>query len=320
MNAASSVSVDVLSQALKASGDNLRLQILALLQRDSFAVQELCQIFEIKQSGMSHHLKVLLKACLVSTRREGNTIFYQRSDEACASALDELRDAIYQVAGTLELSDAIQAHLGSLHQQRAAASLAFFKDNADAFREQQELIAAYEVYGPEVAKLLNSNIDGAALEVGPGTGDFLPELAKRFGKVFALDSSAQMLAQSETLCQEQELKNIDFINGDTGFCRTLGANLDCVVINMVLHHTPSPASIFADISPALKKGATLLVCELGAHNQEWVREACGDHWFGFASNDLKQWALAQNLEEGTSRYFALRNGFQIQIHQFIKQQ
>ncbi|WP_096086949.1 ArsR/SmtB family transcription factor [Agaribacterium haliotis] len=317
MNAASTTTVDVLSQALKAAGDDLRLQVLALLAQDSYAVQELCQIFASKQSGMSHHLKVLNKAQLVSTRREGNTNYYRRSDEACSQALDHLRDSIYQAADALHLSDEVQAQLGTLYQQRAAASLAFFKDNAAAFKEQQDLIAAYDVYGPEVASLLGRGLK--ALEVGPGNGEFLSELAARFEQVIALDTSAQMLEQSKELCSKQNIDNVNFVNGDTAHCRALANSLDAIVINMVLHHTPSPATIFADVSSALKPGAMLLVCELGAHDQDWVKQACGDQWLGFASSELKQWAKLQALTEGASRYFALRNGFQIQIHQFFKQ-
>lgn len=40
---------------------------------------ELAQIFDVGQSGMSHHLKVLAQAELVATRREGNAIFYRRA-------------------------------------------------------------------------------------------------------------------------------------------------------------------------------------------------------------------------------------------------
>ncbi len=64
-----------LAATLKAAGDPLRLEILRLLARDSFGVMELSRIFDTKQSGMSHHLKVLANAGLVATRREGNSIF-----------------------------------------------------------------------------------------------------------------------------------------------------------------------------------------------------------------------------------------------------
>jgi predicted transcriptional regulator len=52
---------DVLSLAsyLKAAADPLRLSVLRLLKQDSFAVLELCHLLAVKQSGMSHHLKIL---------------------------------------------------------------------------------------------------------------------------------------------------------------------------------------------------------------------------------------------------------------------
>ncbi len=314
--------ISAAASCLKAAGDNLRLQILASLSSDSFGVLELCQIFETKQSGMSHHLKVLANAGLVNKRREGNTIFYRRCDDEITEAEAILRNAIYALADTLKLPETVSTNLEQVYRQRADASKLFFLENADAFREQQELIAAYNVYGPEVAQVLTYSPyeeNACALEVGPGAGEFLPELSRRFAKVIALDSSAVLLQQSREFCFAQQLANISFVHNDTAYCRSLPAAVDCVVINMVLHHTASPSHIFADAAHCIKPGGVLLVCDLSAHDQDWVREACGDQWLGFDTDDLRYWATKVNLKEGVSRYFALRNGFQIQIHQFIKQ-
>jgi len=54
-------------QLYKALGDDLRLSILRLLKSESFGVLELCSILEIKQSALSHHLKILATAGLVTT-------------------------------------------------------------------------------------------------------------------------------------------------------------------------------------------------------------------------------------------------------------
>ena len=59
---------EALSALCKAAGDPLRLAVLRVLSQDSFGVLELSQIFEFRQSGMSHHLKILLQAGLVTTR------------------------------------------------------------------------------------------------------------------------------------------------------------------------------------------------------------------------------------------------------------
>lgn len=71
-------SADTLAPVFKASGDPLRLEILRVLRRDTFGVLELSQIFDMRQSGMSHHLKVMHRAGLLEPQREGNAIFYRR--------------------------------------------------------------------------------------------------------------------------------------------------------------------------------------------------------------------------------------------------
>ena len=68
-----------LTELNKAFADNLRLQVLRMLKGESFGVLELCRILDIRQSALSHHLKILANAKIVSTRREGNSIFYRRA-------------------------------------------------------------------------------------------------------------------------------------------------------------------------------------------------------------------------------------------------
>jgi ArsR family transcriptional regulator len=70
--------VDSLASVSKALGDELRLEILHVLQTESFGVLELCRILSIRQNALSHHLKILATAGLVSSRREGNSNFYRR--------------------------------------------------------------------------------------------------------------------------------------------------------------------------------------------------------------------------------------------------
>jgi len=313
--------VDEVSRLLKSAGDALRLQILAVLSKNAFGVSELSQIFDVKQNGMSHHLKTLSSNHLLTTRREGNTIFYRRSDEPTSPILSDVRASIFKAADQIELSQEIQQNLVTLFEQRARSSKQFFIDNATAFKEQQDLIAEFSVYGPEVEKLLEQSTLPSydhALEIGPGSGEFLPLLAKRFETVTAIELSASMLEQSKKRCLQNKLSNVQFILNDTRICREMDKTLDCVVINMVLHHTPAPSQIFEDVSLSIKAKGALIICELSQHDQDWVKDACGDQWLGFSSHELKAWAEASEFSCGLDRYFALRNGFQIQIHQFIK--
>lgn len=316
---AADTSLEPLAQLLKAAGDDLRLAILQVLARDSYGVLELAQALDVKQSGMSHHLKILANAGLVMTRREGNTIFYRRSTLAPGDPLAPLKRELFRQVDAL--GTAYQEGLSRVWHERAQASQRFFLENADKFKAQQDLIASFEVYQPQIAELLDlSPLPGrdAAVEVGPGAGEFLPILSERFTRVLALDNSPQMLAQARELVQDRQLANIQLAEGDTRYLRTHPEQFDCAVLNMVLHHTPSPATLFSDISLSLKERGVLLVTELCLHDQNWTQQACGDLWLGFAPEDLQEWAAASGLQEGQSVYFALRNGFQIQLRQFIK--
>ncbi|GAB2903764.1 metalloregulator ArsR/SmtB family transcription factor [Microbulbifer echini] len=306
----SSVEIPQLAATLKAAGDPLRLEILRLLSQDSYSVLELCRIFELRQPALSHHLKVLAQAGLVSKRREGNNLFYRRTSAT------PLLAQLFTNLDQLPLSCARVQSVARISEERAEASRRFFADYGNRFREQQELIASYSAYGPQVAQLLNAGRH--ALEVGPGEGEFLQELSLRFATVTALDLSSAMLERAQAFADEQGLANIEFVCSDTRAAAARPASADSIVVNMVLHHTPDPAQIFHDLQGALKSGGQLLVAELQAHGQNWAREACGDLWLGFAPEQLSDWAQSAGLKDGRSVYSALRNGFQIQIREFVK--
>jgi len=299
-----------LAATLKAAGDPLRLEILRLLAQDSYSVLELCRIFDLRQPALSHHLKVLSQAGLVSKRREGNNLFYRRT--AGSALIQQLFTGLDKLALTEERA----ATVTLIAAERAEASRRFFADYGNRFREQQELIASYSVYGPQVAQLLKPGRH--ALEVGPGEGEFLEELACRFGTVTALDLSQTMLERAQAFADDRGLQNIEFVCDDTRAAASRSESADCIVVNMVLHHTPDPAQIFHDLQKSLKVGGQLLIAELHDHTQDWARDACGDLWLGFAPQQLITWAADAGLHKGRSEHSALRNGFQVQIQEFIK--
>lgn len=313
----------------KAAGDVLRLEVLRVLAQDAYGVLELSQIFDSRQSGMSHHLKVLAEAGLVSKRREGNSIFYSRGLPSGQASIAALQQQLYATVDKLMLSQHVADRVNTVKRERAAQSQSFFGLNADKFKEQQDLIANYSIYAEAVTDLLVATMrerrdleTQLAVEIGPGEGEFLPELSKRFHRVIALDNAQAMLNHAEHHCQQQKLRNVRFVCDDTGFLQrpqSVRGAIDCMVMNMVLHHTPSPADIFQDLAQGLKPGGVLIVTELCRHDQDWAKTACGDLWLGFDPGEMNAWAQVARLQNGHSHYFALRNGFQIQLQQFIKQ-
>jgi ArsR family transcriptional regulator len=308
---------DELAALCKAGGDPLRLNVLRALANDSFGVLELAQIFGIGQSGMSHHLKVLAQAELVATRREGNAIFYRRALPDTSELGGRLHAALLDEVDGLRLPEEAQARMATVQRQRAAASKDFFSRIEEKFRAQQDLIAGLTQYRESLLSLLDKlsfDEQASALEIGPGDGEFLPELARRFAQVTALDNSAAMLDLARQVCQRQALGNVHLQLADALGDLDLAA--DCVVLNMVLHHFSDPAQAVKQLATRVKPGGSLLVTELCSHNQSWAKEACGDLWLGFEQEDLARWATAAGLVPGESLYVGLRNGFQIQVRHF----
>jgi ArsR family transcriptional regulator len=308
---------DELAALCKAGGDPLRLNVLRALSNDSFGVLELAQIFAIGQSGMSHHLKVLAQADLVATRREGNAIFYRRALPHTEHTGGKLHAAMLEEADNLRLPDDVQSRIGLVHRQRANASQDFFARTAEKFRAQQDLIAGLPQYRDSLLSLLDKlsfPADATAIEVGPGDGGFLPDLARRFRHVTGLDNSPEMLDLARKICTQKALGNVELRLADALTNANISGN--CVVLNMVLHHFAAPAEALKHLANLLQPGGSLLVTELCSHDQSWAKEACGDLWLGFEQEDLARWAIAAGLVPGESLYIGLRNGFQIQVRHF----
>ncbi len=308
--------LDHLANLAWAAGDRLRLGVLRVLARDAFGVLELCQLFDIKQPSMSHHLKILSEAGLVVHRREGTNLYYRRAPapSALVAELFCALDATQMDALTSQRLEAVQA-------TRAEASRRFFAQFGQEYREHQDLIARLADYGPRVVERATAlGLNGVILEIGPGGGELLPELGSIAETVIALDVSAEMLAQAQQYAAQQNANNIRFVHGDTTSVQASGLPLaDVVVMNMVLHHTARPADIFQDVARLLAPGGSFLLTELCDHSQgEKAREVCGDVWPGFHPDTLTSWAIAAGLVPAREEYQAQRNGFRLQLREFTQ--
>jgi len=66
---------------LKALADPVRLQIVRALQTGPMSVSDLVVLLELEMANVSHHLRVLYHADLVTTQREGKFIYYAVNKE-----------------------------------------------------------------------------------------------------------------------------------------------------------------------------------------------------------------------------------------------
>jgi DNA-binding transcriptional ArsR family regulator len=64
------------NEAFKALADPTRREILALLRRGEMTAGALAEKFDMTKPSMSHHFTVLKEAGLITSRREGQQIWY----------------------------------------------------------------------------------------------------------------------------------------------------------------------------------------------------------------------------------------------------
>ena len=298
-----------------AAGDQRRALMLRLLAHDSFSVNEFSLLLGMAQPAVSHHLKILREAGLLASRREANSIFYQRG----VSADSPLKQAIFNALDQQPIAGGMLKKIDSLHGERAHQVKRFFASNADGLKSQQKLISESMVYAPSLRELWRSlaSSRAQALEIGPGDGEILACLAEDFDEVTAIDQAEAMLAPVREATGR--FTNVSLLHREFTRFRTR-SRFSTVVAAMVLHHMPAPRQFFTHAARLLEEQGCVLIAELERHEHDWVRDACGDLWLGFESSELDQWALDAGLVPGPSQYLAQKNGFSIQILTYSKEQ
>lgn len=76
-----------LGDLFKIFGDTTRIKIMYALHEDEMCVCAIAELIGMTQSAVSHQLKSLKAANLVSSRREGKTIYYRLSDDHVKSII-----------------------------------------------------------------------------------------------------------------------------------------------------------------------------------------------------------------------------------------
>ncbi|ACT47719.1 ArsR/SmtB family transcription factor [Methylotenera mobilis] len=92
-------SAEVATNLLKVMANSDRLMLLCQLSQGEKSVGELEAILGIKQPTLSQQLTVLRKAELVSTRREGKSIYYTISNTSALAIMHVLYQEICMKSG-----------------------------------------------------------------------------------------------------------------------------------------------------------------------------------------------------------------------------
>ena len=87
-----------LAELFKVFGDSTRIRILFVLFEAEVCVCDLAEVLHMTQSAVSHQLKILKQAKLVSARREGKSEFYSLADDHVRTIIAQGREHIEEYA------------------------------------------------------------------------------------------------------------------------------------------------------------------------------------------------------------------------------
>lgn len=78
-----------LTELFRIFGDSTRIRILYVLFEAEMCVCDIAALLGMTQSAISHQLRALKNAKLVTSRREGKTVFYSLTDDHVKTIIDQ---------------------------------------------------------------------------------------------------------------------------------------------------------------------------------------------------------------------------------------
>lgn len=268
--------------------DDVRLRLLRLLAAERLNVSELTSVLGIAQSGVSRHLGLLKEAGLVSEEKEGGYTYFRITDD-----LRRGRDGFGPLWPLLEsqFKALRQSPAGREDDTRLQEVMRLRKENFEAHAGPDARRSAQLVPGRSWAAWaralghLMPPLDVA--DLGCGEGYLTIEAARWAKRVTAVDRSADVLARAKELAARRRVRNITWKRGEIERVPLADASVDLAVLSQSLHHAAEPAVALAEAVRIVRPAGRVLVLDLRAHDEPWVRTRLGDKWLGFDDEELR---------------------------------
>jgi ubiquinone/menaquinone biosynthesis C-methylase UbiE len=144
-------------------------------------------------------------------------------------------------------------------------SQAYFNEQADIW---DETVAEKDAAKLErMARRLNIKAGSMVLDVGTGTGVFLPFLLRavgRSGRIVALDFAERMLRKARAKGFDHD---IAYLQADVGHIPARPESFDAIVCYSSFPHFPDKPKALVELRRVIKKGGKLLICHTSSRTQ-----------------------------------------------------
>ncbi|MFS9135888.1 class I SAM-dependent methyltransferase [Streptococcus mitis] len=134
-----------------------------------------------------------------------------------------------------------------------------FNHKAETFDSPKNIFLANLVC-QAVEKQIDLLSNKEILDFGGGTGLLSLPLAKQAKSVILVDISEKMLEQARLKAEQQEIKNIQFLEQDL-LKNPLKQEFDFIVVSRVLHHMPDLDAALSLFHQHLRENGQLLIAD-----------------------------------------------------------
>lgn len=280
-------------RALKALADPLRLRILAAVSEEELTVGEVQEVVQSVQSSVSRNLAILRDAGFVQDRKEGTCVYFALRRDMPALTR-EIFNSLRPRFGALPEIRRDQARLAQCRRRRVARSKSYFESVAGDWERIRKSYFDDRVTSLAIEKLLPGDL--VVADIGCGTGSLTVELARFARKVIGVDLSREMLRRARIAASERGLRNAEFRRGDALDLPLSTRSVDAAFCVMVLHFLADPARAIGELCRITRPGGSVILVDLVAHQQPWMRERLAHRWLGFERSAIERWFMEAGAE------------------------
>jgi SAM-dependent methyltransferase len=277
-------------------GDEARLRLLRILERERLNVTELTGILGLAQSGVSRHLGLLKEAGLVVEERDAGYSYYR----AAPANGDASNAGLWSVLqGQFDAADedaAVRADEARLQEVLRVRKENFDTHGGADTRDARQLVPgrSWAAWSRALGLLLPPI---RVADLGCGEGYLTIEAARWARQVIAVDRSDVVLDRAKALGRRRRVSNVVWKRGELEKLPLKDGIVDVALLSQALHHAASPARAVAEAARITVPGGRVLILDLREHREEWVRAKLGDRTLGFNDGELKRMLTTAGLRD-----------------------
>jgi arsenite methyltransferase len=282
----------VLFRAL-AEAPRIRIVHLLATRADPVCVREFTNLLGLSQPTVSHHLRKLTEAGLVSREQDGKWAYYALHPDALpriAALAGPERGGSSPVAASVDDRERVRsryaavatkvAHTtvgtsrrdadgnrdgagGEAEQGRSGSGPPFYDDATRAAVPEAAVAASLGCGNPTAVAVLQEG--ETVLDLGSGGGMDVLLSARRVGprgKVYGLDMTEEMLALARRNQADAGITNVEWLKGHIEAIPLPAETVDVVISNCVINLSSDKPTVLRETFRVLRRGGRIAVSDM----------------------------------------------------------